>query len=150
MYIMCTLKLAILHAQCKFDFTALFDREDSVNVSNITQSSCQVNFNTINNHLTTSIQLVMSTSQASTTVTFITTINTATFSISSRADSAPLVIIVVSITSGIIGVCIVFICIIGLILKKKHKQNSVKRGVFTFQSLTSTLRRYSCVYILIK
>ena len=127
MYIMCTLNLAILHAHCKFVFTALFDREDSVNVSDITQSTCQVNFNTINNHPTTS-----------------------TFSISSRADSAPLVITVVSITSSIIGLCIVFICIIGLIVKKKQKQNSVRRGVFTFQSLTSTLRRYSCVYMLIK
>ena len=143
---MCILKLAIiLHAHCKFVLTALFDREYSL-VTDITQSTCQVNFNTIYNQPSTSIQLVTSTSQASTMVTLITTIK-ATFGVTSTTDSAPLVIIVLSITSGIIGLCIVFICIIGLIVKKKQKRNNVRRSIFTFQPLTSTFKRYSCVYV---
>ena len=63
---------------------------------------------------------------------------------SSTADSVPLAIVIPTVVGGIIGLCIIFICVMGLIIKNRKKQGSIKRGTFTIQSLTSLFNRYVC------
>ena len=131
--------------------------------SDITQSTCQVNFETINNQPSINIQLLttptntitMNTAVSSTTdsapiATNMITMNT-TFS--SATDSAPIAIAVASVVGGILGLCIIFICIVGLIIKNKKRQGSIKRGIFTIESLTSLFNRYVCcnyIYVIVR
>ena len=63
--------------------------------------------------------------------------------VSATEDSAALIIAVVSTTS-ILGLCVVSICVIGLIVKRKRKQGKVRMGSFTYQF---TFKRYVCMYV---
>ena len=120
-----------------------FDIMRTLSITDITQSTCQVNFETINNQPSTNIQLL-------TTPTNMITMNT-TFS--STTDSAPIAIAVASVVGGILGLCIIFICIVGLVIKNQKRQDSIKRGIFTKESLTPIFNRYVCcnyIYVIVR
>ena len=99
--------------------------------SDVIPSTCQVDFETINNQPAVNPQPTMSDLTA----------NSATTNLSVNATlstSATLVIVVSSIAGGITGLCIIFICIVGLIaIKTKRKQGNPRRGIFTAHSLNS-------------
>ena len=101
----------------------MFDQENATSIhalnnTNIIQSTCQVNFGTINNQPT---QLMVSPINTTSSMN-------ATFSTST--DSAQVAIIAASIAGGI-GLCTILICIVGLIVvKNKRNQGKVRRGIF--------------------
>lgn len=99
----------------------------TLTITAATQSTCQINFETINVHL-----------MASPTNT--NAVNN-TFTSKTATDPVPLATIVASTAGGILGLCIIFICIMGILIKKKRKQSGVRRGLFTIQSLTSIFNR---------
>ena len=147
----CFIYVPAIHAHVRNYFyihtVGIFDFEDfdimrTLSITDITQSTCQVNFETINNQPSTNNQIM-------TTPTNMLTMNT---TVSSTADSAPIAIAVASVVSGILGLCIIFICIVGLIIKNKKRRGSIKRGTFTIESLTSIFNRYVCcnyIYVIV-
>ena len=127
-------------------------------VTDVNQSTCQVDFATINNPLatinqrinnqtTTNDQLMTSTINVITPMndTFNATIDSAT---PSATTNSPIMILAASVAGGILWLCAIFICIVGLFVIKKRKRNKIREGIFTTQSLTSLFNGYvkNCSY----
>ena len=105
----------------------------TISVTNVTQSTCQVDFETINDQPTTSIQLM-------TTPTNMITVND-TFG--SSTDSVPLAAIIPSVVGGIVGLCVIFICILGFIIRMKYRKRQ-KNYASTLQPVIS---RYVYIWL---
>ena len=123
-------------------YIGLFGQENAaiISISDVSQTTCQVDFKTINNQPTINHQPTMS---------YLTTMNSATPNLSVNAtlnattDSATSAIIVVSVAGGILGFCTIFICIVGLIsIKIIRKKDNLRRGIFTTHSLNFSFNKY--------
>lgn len=125
----------------------------------VNQSTCQFDFATIHNRLATSNQPIMhSMTSTFTVITPSTTVNDA-FSVTidpATTNSMPLAILVAAVAGGILGLCTIVICIVGMfaVKRRKRKQNKVREGIFTAPSLTSIFDRYvtyanacKCMYL---
>ena len=100
-------------------------------VTTIMESTCTVNFETINNQPTINYQ-PMTTHNLSVNATFGTT-----------TDSTTLTIILATTGGSILGFCTIFICITGIfVIKIKRNQEKPRRNVFTSHLLNSTPDRY--------
>ena len=114
----------------------IFDQENTFIISttsdtNIIESTCQINFETINQQPTISYKPVITLDLSSINTTLNTT-----------ADSAVSAIIVAAIAGGISGLFTIFICIVGLIVFKIKKKKKLRKGIFTTHSLNSMFNRY--------
>ena len=99
----------------------------TVSITDVTQSTCQVDFQTINNQPTTSIQLMTTpTNMITSDTTNMIAMNDV---FSSSTDSTPLTIIVSSVVGGVLGLFIIFICILGLFIRSRRRQHNIKNGV---------------------
>ena len=111
-------------------YAGRFNLEDSVIVDNatdiVTESTCQVDFATINN-----VQPTL-TDQPTLKDQLMTKTVTST-------------IVFASVIGGTLGLCVTFICIVGLIvIRNKRRKDKVRKGVFTRQSLPIMFNRYIC------
>ena len=58
-------------------------------------------------------------------------------------ETARSAIAIASVVGGILGLCVTFICIVGLIVKRnKRRKYKVRKGVFTKQPLPIVFNRY--------
>ena len=113
----------------------------TVSITDVIQSTCQVNFQTINNQPTASIQLMTtSTNRITTNTTLINPTNIIAMN-NTFSSSTPLTIIIPSVVGGVLGFFIIFICILGLIIRNRKRQHSMKNGVSTTQSVNSIFNR---------
>ena len=151
----------------------VFGRENTgifhaANDIDIMKSTCQIDFATVNNQPTLINQpmtspISIATHNLSMNTIFPVTTESAIFNVTtesaifngttesaifngtteSATESMPLAILVVSVTCGILGLCIIFTCIVGLIvIKKKRRNDNIRKGIFIGESLTSVLNRY--------
>ena len=109
-------------------YAEIFDLEDPVVVDNatdkVTESTCQVDFATINN-----VQPTLT--------------NQPTLKDQLKDESVKSAIVLASVVGGILGLCVTFICIVGLIvIRNKRREDKVRKGVFTRQSLPVMFNRY--------
>ena len=121
----------------------------TVSITDVTQSICSVNFETINNQPTASIQLM-------TTPTNMITMNSTLINPTDMiimndvfSSSTPLTIIVPSVVGGVLGLFIIFVCILALIIRSRKRQSGVKIGRFIPQSLSTIFKRYVCFFVII-
>ena len=90
------------------------------------ESTCQVDYATINNVHSTVINQPTLKHQIMT----------------ETAKSATLAIALASVIGGTLGLCFIFICIVALIvIKNKRRNDKVKKGVFTRQSSSIMFKR---------
>ena len=142
----------------------VFGRENTgifhaANDIDIMKSTCQIDFATVNNQPTLINQpmtspISIATHNLSMNTIFPVTTESAIFNVTtesaifngtteSTTESMPLAILVVSVTCGILGLCIIFTCIVGMIvIKKKRRNDNIRKGIFIGESLTSVLNRY--------
>ena len=116
----------------------------TISITDITQSTCQVDFQTINNQPTTSIQLMTTpTNMITRNTTLIppTNIIPMNDASSSSTDSTPLTIIVPSVVGGVLGLFVIFICILAFIIRNRKRQSGIKDGASTVQSVNSMFSR---------
>ena len=109
------------------------------NAADITNTTCQVDFATINNQPMTSVINVSTQNNMVTVITNSATLNDTVDS--SQSDTVA--VIVITIVGGILGICIIVICIVGLIaIKNKRSKDKVRKEIIAQQSLTSIFKRY--------
>ena len=147
----------------------IFDLENTdlfhaTNDTDVMKSTCQIDFATVNNQPTLINQPMTSpintaTHNLSMNAIFTLTTESAIFTVTTdpailngttesaifngTTESTPLAILVVSVTCSILGLCIIFTCIVGLIvIKKKRRNDTIRKGIFIGESLTSVLNRY--------
>ena len=125
----------------------------TASVTDTIQSTCYINFTTVNTHSTTSTitmitpapdQSVSATSGV--TTEFMTTDSTTTDSAmtdSAMTDSVPIAVIAASITGGILGLSI---CTVALIVIRNKRKNKIRRNTFIMQSFTSLFSEYVIFY----
>ena len=128
----------------------------TINVTDVMESTCQVDFatlyiqptvtNHINNQLTINNQSMIpstvnvGTSSLSMNATIFTaTTESATFS--GTMDTSTLVILLASVAGGMLGLCAIFVCIVGLIVINKKRKENVRKSIFSSQSLTAVFNR---------
>ena len=109
-------------------YAEIFDLEDPVVVDNatdkVTESTCQVDFATINN-----VQPTLT--------------NQPTLKDQLKDETVKSAIVIASVVGSIVGLCVTFISIVGLIvIKNKRREDKVRKGVFTRQSLPIMFHRY--------
>ena len=109
---------------------------------NVDQSICQVDFATINNQPATSNQPNLPMTSPINVVIPNPSVNDTFSDSATRSATTNSAILLASVAGGILGLCTIFICIVGLIVIKKRKQNKIREGVFTTQSLTSMFKGY--------
>ena len=146
--------LKLIKCLCMYDlYIGIPDRQEHIPLDptfdnnatdldvDVNQSTCQVDFATINNQPTASNQPIVTVMMTSTNDTFSATNDT--FS-AATTNSASLMILLASVAGGILGLCTIVFCILGLFVvkKRKRKQGKIREGIFTTQSLTSIFNGY--------
>ena len=119
-----------------------FDITRTISITDVTQSTCLVNFETINDQPTTSITIPINMITTNATLTTPTNMITVNDTFGSSTDSVPLAAIIPSIVGGIVGLCVIFICILGFIIRMKYRKRQ-KNDASTLQSVIS---RYVYMY----
>ena len=112
----------------------IFGLEDPLivdNVTDITQSTCQVDFATINN-----VQPTLT--------------NQPTLKDQLVDETVKSAVVLASVVGSTLGLCcITLICIVGLIvIRNKRRENKVKKGVFTRQLLPIMFHRYIAISVI--
>ena len=135
------------HCTGMFDFKN-FDITRTISITDVIQSTCQVNFETINDQPTTSITTPINMITTNATLTTPTNMITMNDTFGSSTDSVPLAAIIPSIVGGIVGLCVIFICILGFIIRMKYRKRQ-KNDASTLQSVISRyvymFHVYSCM-----
>ena len=125
----------------------------TINVTDVMESTCQVDFATlyiqptvtnqptINNQPIIPSTINMGTSSPSMNAIFTAAIESDTFS--GTADTSTLVILLASVAGGMLGLCTISVCVVGLIvINNKKRKKKVRKGIFSSQSLTAVFSRY--------
>ena len=113
----------------------------ATNATDVTNSTCQVDFTTISNQPITS---VINISTHNTMFTEITNNYSATLNGTvDSSQSATVAVLVITVVGAILGICIIMICIVGLIvIKNKRSKDKVRKEIIAHQSSTSIFKRY--------
>ena len=126
----------------------------TINVTDVMESTCEVDFatlyiqptvtnqpsiSTINNQSMRPSTVNVGTSSLSMNAIFTAAIESDTFS--GTADTSTLVILLASVAGGMLGLCTIFVCIVGLIVINKKRKEKVRKDIFSSQSLTAVFDR---------
>ena len=115
------------------------DIAHATNAADVTNSTCQIDF------ATTYIQPMTSVINMATHNTMFTVItNSATLNGTvDSPQSATVAVLVITVVGAILGICIIVICIVGLIIiKNKRSKDKVRKEIIAQQSPASIFNRY--------